>query len=390
MQPYTSPIAFGRALRAIAAPFLLSRLGILVAGLLAAVVIGYDPPPNPSAAWRVAEDPLRNLLARWDTYWYLDIAEHGYRWTGNPLEQQNVVFFPLLPIVMKTIGGAIGGYPLIAGFVASLAAFACALAYLWRWTAERAGEPIATTAVALLCAYPFAVFYGAVYTESLFLLALTGAWYHADRRELLPAALFGLMAGLLRPNGFLLAAPLGWLLFVDRRAPHGDARASADDVSSLGRLAVLAAPLAGLLAFTIFLERRFGDGTAWIAGQAAWPTIAPWASLRGPASSSLGPDPSTVVVHAGNAAALVLAIVALRPTARRLGAAAAILLFVNVAPALARHGLQSLGRFTAGLFPIFVWLAGAIPAERRRVAIAACAAGQVVAAMLFFTWRPLV
>ena len=60
--------------------------------------------------WRVAANPTRNLLARWDAFWYFDITTHGYRWNGNPLEQQNVVFFPLFPVLMlRAVGAAIGG-----------------------------------------------------------------------------------------------------------------------------------------------------------------------------------------------------------------------------------------------------------------------------------------
>ena len=49
----------------------------------------------------VDADPVRNLLARWDTFLYLDIATRGYHWNGNPLQQQNVVFFPLFPLLMR-------------------------------------------------------------------------------------------------------------------------------------------------------------------------------------------------------------------------------------------------------------------------------------------------
>ena len=44
-------------------------------------------------------------------------------------------------------------------------------------------EDAARYAVWLLAAYPFALFYGAIYTESLFLLGAVGAFYHLRRRE---------------------------------------------------------------------------------------------------------------------------------------------------------------------------------------------------------------
>ena len=154
------------ALRAVALPFFVTRIGVLLVGLAAAVVIGYTPEPGTPSAWHVADGPVRNLLARWDAFWYLDIVTRGYHWNGNPLEQQNVVFFPLYPLLMRVLGAVIGGHPLVAGLCVSLAAFLLALTYFWRWTADRLGADAATGAVWLLSAFPLALFFSAVYTES--------------------------------------------------------------------------------------------------------------------------------------------------------------------------------------------------------------------------------
>jgi hypothetical protein len=376
-RPYRSAIPFPRALGAIAPAYLVSRGAVLAVGLLASIFIGYDPAPNPSALWRVSANPAYNLLARWDTFWYLDIATHGYRWNGDPFQQQNIVFFPLLPALMRGLGAMLGGHPLLAGLAVSLVAFPCALAYVWRWAAEREGEGAATAAVALLCAFPFAVFFSAVYTESLFLLAAAAAWYHAERREDARAVVFGLMASLTRPNGFMLAVPLAWMLLDhDQTWPR--------------KWAIILSPIAGAVLYSVYLALHVGDAGAWIAGQAAWPTVAPWGGSGMPDPGPPGPlDPWSVVIHIGNAAALGLAIASIIPVGRKLGVAAALFIALNMLLPAARHGLQSLGRFTSVLFPIFVWLAAALPA-RRRLVIAAFAIGQIVAAMLFFTWRPLV
>jgi len=120
------PASLSAALRAVAVPFLVTRVGVLLVGLAAAVFIGYTPDAGEPSTWRVALGPARNLLARWDTFWYLDIASRGYHWNGNPLEQQNVVFFPLLPLMMRAVGTVIGGHLLIAGLLVSLAAFLAA------------------------------------------------------------------------------------------------------------------------------------------------------------------------------------------------------------------------------------------------------------------------
>ena len=63
-------------------------------------------------------------------------------------------------------------------------AFFLALGYFLRLARdELADEDAAVTAVMLLAAYPFAVFFSAAYTEGLFLLTLVGAVYHFRRDQ---------------------------------------------------------------------------------------------------------------------------------------------------------------------------------------------------------------
>ncbi len=376
-RPYPSA---RRALAAVVVPFAVSRAGVLLIGLAAAVFIGFDPAPNESAKWRVAADPFRNLLARWDTFWYLDIAAHGYRWTGNPLVQQNVVFFPLYPTLMRVGGAMLGGRPLVAGLLVSLAAFLTALVYLWRLVAVRFDENTATWTIALLCAYPFAVYFSAVYTEALFLLATVGAFFHLHRDEFGRAAWWGVVAGFTRPNGFLLAAPAAWFAV------------AAVPLSARGRamrVLAVAAPLAGAVGYSAYLHAAAGDGFAWIADQAAWLTFAPTRTSVQPAGTP-GTPIWDVVIYVGDAAAIGLAAASLWPTAKRCGPAYSLFVALNLATPVLRHGLLSMGRFTSVMFPIFIWLAEQPRAGRRRLVLAGWAVAQAVAAALFFTWRPLV
>jgi Gpi18-like mannosyltransferase len=58
----------------------------------------------------------------------------------------------------------------------SFAAFFGALAYLYGLARSMLDDDGARFAVWLVAAYPFAVFFGAIYTESLFLQAAAGAF----------------------------------------------------------------------------------------------------------------------------------------------------------------------------------------------------------------------
>jgi len=360
------------ALRAVALPFLVSRSAVLIVGLAAAVFIGYKPDPAEPSAWQVDADPVRNLLARWDSFWYLDIASRGYHWNGNALQQQNVVFFPLYPLLMRVVGAAIGGHPLLAGLLVSLTSFLLALTYLWRWTAEHLGPDAATGAVWLLSTFPLALFFSAAYTESLFLLIAVAVCYHTEHGQFARAAALGFLGGLVRPNGLLLSIPIGWIVWVadrDRRRLQWRGLATI-------------APVVGVLCFSAYLGWQVGNPTAWIANQAAWP-------------NNLGQPPPTVPSSIDlwwipNALSLGLVLASLAPVTRLLGAAYGLFISVNIAPPLFRHGLLSLGRFASVMFPLFAWLATRVRGRARTRLILVFAVGQAVLAALFFIWEPIV
>jgi len=358
-----------------------TRLAILLLGAIAVTIVGTVPAPTAEALWRVSSNELVNLQARWDTDFYHQIATGGYRWDPSAFLHQNVVFFPLYPLLMRWGGALLGGHPLLAGTVISLAAFAGAISLLYRLAALELGEENAWPVILLVSTYPYALFYSVVYTESLFLLLTVGAFYAMRRRYLVLAALAGLAAGLTRPNGFWLALPLLWMATREGRGR---------DVPAI---IVALAPLAGVAIFSAYLYVRFSDALAWMHGQAAWgmPLLG-----RGPA-----PDPlrtaedlrlkvSEVMVYAGDIAAFFLAAASIMPVARRVGVAYGIWIAVNIFPPVAAHLFISLGRFTSVLFPLFFWLALVVPRQRVARLAGAFAVCQAILAVCFFLWRPVV
>jgi hypothetical protein len=90
-----------------------------------------------------------------------------------------------------------------------------------------------------------------------------------------------------------------------------------------------------------------------------------------------------------NALGALFAIATIWPVTRRLGLAYGLFMLINILPALAIGGLLSTGRFSSVLFPAFIWLATAVPANHRTAWIASFAALQAFGAALFYTWRPL-
>src|SRR5256885_13366866 len=105
---------------------------------------------------------------------------------------------------MRWGGALLGGHPLLAGTVISLAAFAGAMSLLYRLAVLELGEEKAWPVILLMSTYPFALFYSVVYTESLFLFLTVGAFYAMRRRHLPLGALAGLAGGGAPPSGVWL------------------------------------------------------------------------------------------------------------------------------------------------------------------------------------------
>ena len=361
-----------------------------------ATLIGTVPAPTAEALWRVSSNELANLQARWDTDFYHQIATTGYHWDRSVFLHQNVVFFPLYPLLMRWGGALLGGHPLLAGTLISLAAFAGAIALLYRLAVLELGEEKAWPVILLVATYPFAVFYSVVYTESVFLLLTVGAFYAMRRGYLGWAALAGVAAGLTRPNGFWLALPLVWLAATgpSNAATHGLApRPWWRQRRRVAAMLVALAPLAGVAIFSAYLYVRFGDALAWVHGQAAWgaPLLG-----RGPAPDpvrtpeDLRVKPSEVIVYIGDIATFFWATGSILPVARRLGIAYALWIAINIVPPVAAHLFISVGRFTAVLFPLFFWLALVVPRARLARVAGAFAACQALLAVGFYLWRPVV
>jgi len=369
-----------------------TRLAVIVAGLLAVLIIGYPEGMHPP---RFSDNELLNLPLRWDAGWYTNIAAGWYDWHPESKREQDIAFFPALPILMRGVGTVLGGSALaflLAGAIVSHAAFLWALVYLYRLALredllrdpERAG-----TAVALLASYPFAVFYGAVYTESLWLLTCVGAFWHALRGEWFRSAAWGIVSGLTRPNGSLLSLALG-VLVLQRFLGKSDSR---DRVTAPALLAI-AAPGIGLLIYSTYIYSLTGNPFQWALVHEAWGRgsaagLQDLAKLYAAFRKDgfwVWLDDSTPAIM--NMTAVTIGLALTWPIARRLGLAYAVFVFVNLLASLLSGGTLSAGRVTSTLFPLFLWLGAVVPERQRTGWVAGFAIGQGIMAALFYTWRP--
>src|SRR6266487_1425536 len=93
----------------------------------------------------VGDRPLSRLVRLWDAGWFLHIAEHGY---GDRPESPE--FYPLYPALLRAGGDALGGHPVLAGFLLSFPTTLCAFALLAALASSHVGEEQSARAVAYL------------------------------------------------------------------------------------------------------------------------------------------------------------------------------------------------------------------------------------------------
>jgi hypothetical protein len=369
----------------------LSRLLVWAVGAGAAALWGLSARAtifDPGAVTRPfgpAGDALAAPLARWDSVWYLAIANDGYP-AGDP---RRAAFFPLYPLLLRA-ANAVVGRPVIAGALVSVACFAVALVLLHRLTALELGLPAARESVWALALFPGAVFFSAVYSEALYLALSVGCLYAARTRRWAWAGAAGMLGAATRSAGVLLVVPLVvmWLA----RADGGRRR--------LRDAAWIALVPVGLAGFCAALAVGGGDAFAPFHAQAVWyrefagPFVGLWdgtaAAWRGVHHLSEPAARADVVLFGF----LVAAVPAVAGTLRRLppayGAYVVAALALPLSYPVGPQPLMSLPRFLAVLFPLFMWL-GAWLAEggapRRAAVLVPSAAGLAIVTAVFATWH---
>ncbi|HKD31881.1 MAG TPA: glycosyltransferase family 39 protein [Gaiellaceae bacterium] len=352
--------------------FLWTRAAIWAAALFAFFV--FVPNRHPLAArW---DDPalthdlgaVTDVWARWDSVWFLRIAEHGYSATTGAAS----AFYPLYPGTIAVLGRALFGHYLLAGILVSLAAGLGSCLLLYRLAEERLGAEGARRAVLYLALFPFALFLQAVYSESLYLLLTLAAFALAERRQYLATGAVTGLALLTRPTGVALLPALALLAWHER-----------DRVRALASLAL--APVL-FAAYPLYLWRAEGDPWAFLHAQRIWDRhLSPagplggvwdglragWAGVKQLASGSHthaywtpvhNTDPiRAATINLETLAFLVLFLVLATIAWRRFGAPYGLFAFISLAIPLSvpseRWPLLSIPRFGLTIFPLFLALA---------------------------------
>lgn len=371
--------------------YLWSRAAIWLAAIFS--LFFFEPNRHPNAdTWDRARmhdlGYLTDIWARWDSAFFLRIAEHGY-------DKTSAAFHPLYPALVAVVGRAFFGHYVLAGLVISLFAALGSFVLLYRLAEERLGADGGRRTVLYLALFPMALFLQAVYSESLFLLLALTAFALAERERFGAAGIVAGLAILTRAAGLALLPALALLAWRNR-----------ERLRAFAGLA-LALPVAAV--YPLVLWQQVDNPWAFADAQDRWhryysnagPFGGIWDGLvagwRGLEQFVVGHGtnvPGTTPMHAAaenlqGLAFLVLFLVLTVVTWRRFGAALGLFAVVSLAIPLSypssRWPLLSLPRFGLVIFPLFLALA-ALTAGRPRLHTAVVACSSLLLGVAVVQW----
>jgi Dolichyl-phosphate-mannose-protein mannosyltransferase len=376
--------------------YLWSRLAIWAGAIFA--LFFFEPNRNPNAdRWDTPRlhdlGYATDVWARWDSDFFIRIAQNGY-------DDASAAFHPLYPAALAGLGRVFGGHYILAGLVISLLAGAGSFVLLYQLADKRLGADGARRSVLYLALFPMALFFQAVYSESLFLFLVLAAFVLAERNAFAGAGIVTGLAILTRAAGLALLPALAILAWRSRDRPR-----------ALGGLA-LALPVAAI--YPLVLWQQLDDPFAFTDAQDRWhrhfshagPFGGLWDGLvagwRGLEQFIVGHGTHVAGVSARHAAAenlqaavflllfLWLTVVAWRRFGAPYGLYAAVSLAIPLSYPSSRWPLLSLPRFGLVIFPFFLALA-ALTAGRPRahaavVGLSATFLGIAVAQWALWQW----
>ncbi|HEY7850976.1 MAG TPA: mannosyltransferase family protein, partial [Ktedonobacterales bacterium] len=212
--------------------------------------------------------PFTGPIAVWqrkDALWYLAIAQSGYNY--SPPAQLRANFFPLYPLLIHIFAPVFAIIPVgdpyaLAGMAISWITFALACVGLYRLTLGHFGRTVAIGTVVLLAVFPFSLYFGAAYTESIYFVMVVWAFVAIEREQWWIAGALAGIACASRPPGLLIGACVALAYALDWLRTRHPLR--------LDILALALTPL-GTLAYMFYCWVRWGDPLAYVkASEAGW------------------------------------------------------------------------------------------------------------------------
>jgi hypothetical protein len=334
--------------------------------LLAGALTAYMIDPNLS---------VTGLATRWDSWWYLYIADNGYGHTLHPpvdafhARFSTFGFFPGYPLLLRAVH-TFSGIGLVLGLAALRAVYALGEAY--------GGEQVGKLSALLVAAWPGSAVLALPYSEGLYVAAAALCLWGLLTERWIIAGLAGLVASATRASGvalILTCLVVAWLQLVRHR-----------------RLLPLVAPILatlGIGSFLVFGYRSTGDPLIWLHAETLWHQhldfssglVHHWA-IDLPGRGGLG---ARALVQVGGACVLALFAVVVVLMRRHLTVALATYAAVTTFLVIGYSAVGPRPRMLLSLIPGFVWTAALLRPRQGEILALAFASMLALTAFLYLT-----
>jgi hypothetical protein len=372
--PLSSPVSLPSS-RAIALPIEARIIALALCFRLVGATVGFIAnvaiPDFQDQGFTVMErpNPFWDRFARWDSGWYHGIASKGYEYVEGG--RSNLAFFPVYPQLMGAVGRVLGGAQqdfYFAGILISWLSFAIAMPLLYRLARMDLSHDSAVRATVYAAVFPSAYFFGVVYSESLFFLALVGAALALRSRRWFWAAVAAAVMTATRVNGIMFLpalALIGW----DAAQPTTRDRVSA--------MAAAAAGVLGIGAYSAYVYSLSGNPFEWYDSITRWgyhPGGQPLAGLAAIAEQLITRPYQFIVTEPMapydtlNALMATGALIAVPFIWQRLGRGYAAIVVMGLLLPLSSGQYEGLGRYCSVLFPLPL-LFGSLKGETRHLGL---------------------
>jgi Mannosyltransferase (PIG-V) len=297
---------------------------------------------------------------RWDTTWYVIIAELGYGY-----DKRSAAFFPLYPMLVRGVDQVLPRGAFEAALVVSVLTCYAALVMMHRLAYSILGDDPARRTIFYLLAFPTGFYLAAAYNESLFIALSVGALYAMRRRQWWLAGLLGGFASATRLAGVLLMLAFAYEYLRQRGFSPRRVR--------LDALAVALVPV-GLAFYALYCWRAFDDPLYFLQMQENWFRSgfqAPWTTVMDVlrmvmhTHPLLGPTSIRNIINLTTALAVLALLVVTLDRDWGLGSeyaylvvfSAGVILLPLVNPIDSDYPLSSMWRFALECAPIWLVLA---------------------------------
>lgn len=196
-------------------------------------------------------------------YWIYSFGNfdgvHYIRIASGFVSEYSQVFFPLYPYLIKVF--LIAENYVLTGLVLSSLFSLFGFYFLYKLLLIDFDQKTCIKTIILLISFPTAFYFGAIYTESLFLLLTVLSLYFIRKEKFLAASFFIVLASLTRFVGALLVISLVMEIYLHLKSKKVNLKNYLYSIIS-----ILIAPL-GILSYMVYLKINFSDPLYFLTAQ---------------------------------------------------------------------------------------------------------------------------